>query len=398
MRPAVGLLLLAALLLGLGSAQGWSMLHALAYSLLLTILLSYIWSWSSVRWLYVRPRPKLMRSQVGAYLEERAELENLTWLPRPWLELLDAADHPDHNLSQVLSLGPLDRRVRNVKTLCRQRGQFTLGPIWLAGGDPFGLFHRERQVAGPSTLVVFPATVDLPTFGHLPGELPGGSLHGERVHFTTSNVASVRDYQPGDSFNRIHWASTARLDRLMVKEFERDPFSDLWLILDLDRLVQVGSGPLSTEEYGVTAAASLARHFLLLRERAVGVLTQAQALPVDRGPRQLLRALEFLAVARPRQRQSIEELLLAEERRFGRRDNLVIVSPSTEIRWVTICRELAGRGVHASVVVLEAATFGPAPSSGPLLAALDATGIPTYLVRQGDNLSVALAQPLIGGS
>jgi uncharacterized protein (DUF58 family) len=393
-RPAVGLLLLAALLLGLGSAQGWSMLHTLAYSLLLTILLAYMWTWASVRRLYVRPRPKLIRSQVGAVLEERAELENLSWLPRPWLELLDAADHPDHNLSQVLSLGPLDRRVRNVRTLCRQRGQFTLGPIWLSAGDPFGLFRRERQISGPSTLVVFPATVDLPAFGQLPGELPGGSLQGERVHFTTPNVASVRDYQPGDSFNRVHWASTARLDRLMVKEFERDPFSDLWLILDLDRLVQAGSGPESTEEYGVTVAASLARHFLL-QDRAVGVLTRGQALPVDRGPRQLMRALEFLAVARPRQRQSLEELLLAEEQRFGRRDNLVIVTPTTEVRWVAICRELAGRGVHASAVVVEAGTFGSAPPSGPSLAALHAAGIPAYLVQRGGALSTSLAQPLV---
>ena len=51
------------------------------------------------------------------------------------------------------------------------------------------------------------------------------------------------------------------------------------------RRVQAGSGPESTEEYGVTVAASLARHFLL-RDRAVDVLTQGQALPVDlRNPR-----------------------------------------------------------------------------------------------------------------
>jgi hypothetical protein len=49
MRPIYGLLALAALLFGLGSAQGWSMLHTLAYGLLLTIALSYAWSWWSVR-------------------------------------------------------------------------------------------------------------------------------------------------------------------------------------------------------------------------------------------------------------------------------------------------------------------------------------------------------------
>ena len=211
MRTVIGLLLLAALLLGLGSAEGWNLLHALAYSVLLTIGLAYLWTWSSLRAIYVRPRPRLLRSEVGSHLEERAELENLSWLPKPWLEVIDAADHPQHNLSQVISLGPLARRVRVVRTLCRQRGEFTLGPVALAAADPFGLFRRERTVSPVAALIVLPATVELPAFGRLPGELPGGSLQGERVHFTTPNVATIRDYQPGDSYNRVHWRSTARL-------------------------------------------------------------------------------------------------------------------------------------------------------------------------------------------
>jgi uncharacterized protein (DUF58 family) len=53
-------------------------------------------------------------------------------------------------------------------------------------------------------------------------------------------VASVRDYAPGDSFNRIHWPSTARTGQLIVKEFELDPMADIWLFLDLEKRVQVG--------------------------------------------------------------------------------------------------------------------------------------------------------------
>jgi uncharacterized protein (DUF58 family) len=388
----VGLLLLALVLLALGSAQGWSLLHTLGYSVLLTIILSYLWAWSSVRGLYVRPRPRVMRSQVGATLEERSEIENLTWLPRPWLEILDAGNHPQHSLSQVLSLAPVDRRTRVLRTHCRQRGQFTLGPVWLAGGDPFGLFRRERRVAEPTTLVVFPATVELPAFGRLPGELLGGSLQGERVHYVTSNVSSIRDYQPGDSFNRVHWASTARRGALMVKEFERDPFSDLWLILDLDQLVQVGRDENSTEEVAVTIAASLGRHFLE-QDRAVGVLTQGKELPADRGPRQLLRLLEFLAVVRP-VRRSLEELLVAESQRFNRRDTLVLITPSAESAWVQLTRDLARRGVRSSAVLLDAPTFGPAPSSTPTLASLEAANIPTYLIPHLTDLSRALSTPM----
>jgi uncharacterized protein (DUF58 family) len=395
MRRLIALLALAALLLGLGAAEGWSLLYTLAYALLFILGVAWLWTWGGLRSVYVRPRPARIRTQVGQLLEDRFEVENTGWLPKPWLEILDGSDYPQHNLSRVLSLGPLDRRAYTVRTRCRQRGAFTLGPTWVATGDPFGLFHRQRQASGACDLVVFPATVELASFGQLPGELPGGPVRGERVHFTTSNVATVREYAPGDSFNRVHWPTTARQGRVMVKEFERDPFSDVWLVLDLDRLIQVGSGADSTEEWAVTIAASLGRYFLL-HERALGLLTQGQGLPLDRGPRQLLKLLEFLAVVRPRSRQSLDELLLAQAQRLGRRDTLVIITPSADLHWVTVCRDLAQRGVRSSVALIEPASFGPAPSSARLLTALGEAGLPTYHLRHGDDLALALARPLVG--
>jgi uncharacterized protein (DUF58 family) len=394
-RAALGLAGLGIALLALGSAQGWGLLHVLSYALFLTLGLSYLWSLGSVRALYVRPRPRLLRAEVGRSLEERPEIESLNWLPRPWLEVIDAGDHPDHNLSEVIALGPRGRRARIVRTVCQQRGLFSLGPLSLASGDPFGLFRRERRIQPATQLIVLPATVPLPGLGQLPGELPGGSLQGERVHFTTANVATVREYQAGDSYSRVHWPSTARLGRLMVKEFERDPFSDLWIVLDLDRLVQAGSGPESTEEYGVTVAASLGCHYLA-EQRAVGIISQAGSLLADRGARQLIRLLEYLALLRGRREPPLDQLLLANSQRFRRRDSLVIVTPTSDHRWVSACRDLAGRGVRASAVLLEATSFDARPASGGLLNAVGAVGLPTYRVRRGDDLAAALASPLAG--
>jgi hypothetical protein len=56
------------------------------------------------------------------------------------------------------------------------------------------------------------------------GLLSGGEALRRRTHYVTTNASGVRDYAPGDSFSRIHWRSTARRNRLIVKEFELDPF------------------------------------------------------------------------------------------------------------------------------------------------------------------------------
>src|SRR4029078_3852886 len=87
--------------------------------------------------------------------------------------------------------------------------------------------------------------------------------------YVTPNASGVRNYEPGDSFNRIHWPSTARTGQLMVKLFELDPASDIWIILHLYKAAPVGEGDEGTEEFSVQIAASIARYFLVAN-RSVG--------------------------------------------------------------------------------------------------------------------------------
>jgi uncharacterized protein (DUF58 family) len=77
------------------------------------------------------------------------------------------------------------------------------------------------------------STVLVPCARSAADRVTGGDALRRRTHYITTNASGVRDYAPGDPFNRIHWKSTARKDRLIVKEFELDPLADVWLILDL---------------------------------------------------------------------------------------------------------------------------------------------------------------------
>jgi len=306
------------------------------------------------------------------------------------------------------------QRSWSVRTLCRRRGRFILGPITLASGDPMGLFRMERHLPDTSTMIVYPFLMDLPGFAPPVGQLTGGDAMRRRTHYITTNVSGVRDYAPGDSFNRIHWLSTARTGRLIVKEFELDPTADIWLVLDMEREVQAGTeedwedmGPAmlwrpmrriqvdpTTEEYGVAIAGSLARHFLA-QHRAVGLIAYGQTREVlqsDRGDRQLTKILETLAVIRAQGRVPLEQVITAEERRFGRNTTVIAITPSTSVRWVSALRELRRRGVGVVAVLLEASTFGEAPSALGAVSNLVASDIPTYLVKKGVPLDVALSQ------
>ncbi|MGH2543934.1 MAG: DUF58 domain-containing protein, partial [Ardenticatenaceae bacterium] len=293
---------------------------SLSYLLGTTIVLSLIWSWVNLRGLSLSRVTQSLRVQVGRPVEELLSVRNLSWLPKLWIEIRDDSELPDHQVSRVIhGLGPKLSRSWHVKTNARRRGRYRLGPMQLSSGDPLGLFYFTRHLPQTSHMTIFPETLDLPGFAPPIGRLLGGENLQRRTHNTTPNFAGVRDYLPGDTFNRIHWRSTARAGRLIVKEFEEDPTADIWIVLDMhkDTFIQAPveeheptaahsltwllnnqeDVPPSTTETAVTVAASLMKHFLA-QNRSVGMISHAaqrEILQPDRGLRPLTRSLEYLA-------------------------------------------------------------------------------------------------------
>jgi len=417
MRRIWGILLFWLLSWAFALQTGRPLAYNLAYLVTAVIILSYLWAWANVSWVRVSRYTRGRRSQVGKLAEEQFEVSNRSRLPKLWLEVRDYSTLPGHDSSRVLnSLGGKRRRRWVVRTYCQQRGRFRLGPMILTSGDPLGLFRVQRRLPTTSTLIVYPATVDIPIFAPSGGYLPGGEAMRRRTHYITTNVAGVRDYAPGDSFSRIHWLTTARTGRLMVKEFELDPTADVWLFLDMDSSVHVAApwvpemerrGPAvlwrerdklelipSTEEYGVTVAASLAKHFLT-RGRAVGLIAHGQrreVIQADRGERQLNKILETLAVIEARGQIPIAHVLATEGRHLSRNTTLIVITPSTAMDWVASLRELRRRGLQSVAVLLAASSFGVAESWKGTLSELIASGILTYVVRRGESLAAALSQ------
>ncbi|RUA18217.1 MAG: DUF58 domain-containing protein [Clostridia bacterium] len=388
------------------------------YLVTLVLIGSWLWARQNIRNLEIRRRVRPPRSQVGKFIEESFEVVNRSWMSKLWLEILDQSDLPGHHVSRVLVSLKRNKPVTwNVKTPCFQRGRYHLGPILLRSGDPLGIFEITRQIPQERYILIHPATYDIPGFHLPPGRTPGGRISHYRTHYLTTNVATVRDYVPGDSFNRIHWPSTARTGRLIVKEFELDPTSDIWLLLDLDadwhvsqpwEAPDMASQPVvlqryykkepplvpGTLEYATAAAASIAQRYLAER-RAVGLITYSphrQVLQIERSHRQFSKILETLAVVTPSHSLPLERILSAEGPAMTRTTTLVVITPSANNAWVSVLRDYRQRGILSTVVLVAASTFGPLPSYRPVLSELWAGQTPTYLLRRGVSLSTSLSR------
>jgi len=414
---SIGIFLLWVVALVFATTSGRDIAFNLLYFISGVIIAALIWAWANQRGLALRRATRAQRSQVGKYFEETLELVNRSRFPKLWVEVHDYSNLPGHHVSRVVnSLGRNATSRWQVRTLSRRRGRYNLGPITITSGDPLGIFRFTRSLPEVTSLVVTPQTVDVSQFMPPSGYLPGGETLHRRTPYVTASVSGVRDYVPGDSFNRIHWPSSARTGRLISKEFELDPLSDVWLFLDmygdahaetpwespvedlelpwLSRRAEQIELPPSTVEYSVTIAASLVQHFLEA-DREVGFLSYAAAREVvqpDRGERQLIRLQEILAVIQAEGRVPLTQVLASEGTTLARHITLIVITPSTDSRWVAALRSLRARGVYAIAVLLAARTFGPAPEWEPVLGELQANGVPAYLVQNGDDLTTVLGR------
>ena len=111
------------------------------------------------------------------------------------------------------------------------RGVVTVGPVLCVARDPVGLLRRERERTRAQRIHVHPRTL-------LMGAVLQGVLRDVEGAVTqdlsSSDVSfhALRDYVPGDDRRNVHWRTTARVGRLMVRQFEETHRSSLLVLLD----------------------------------------------------------------------------------------------------------------------------------------------------------------------
>jgi uncharacterized protein (DUF58 family) len=396
------------------AATGGLTYYRMAYLWGIVLLSSAVWSAFSLRGLVLLRSARSLRAQVGQVFEERFEVRNQSGLPHLWVEVRDESKLLGSRGSQVLTL--IDSRQGRsylARTRLRQRGAFTLGPTILSSGDLFGLFPVNRSFIAHDTLIVYPKLVNVAAFPNPAGLLSGGDALRRRTPQVTPNASSVREYVPGDPLSRIHWASTARRERFMVKEFELDPLADVWIFYDAalsaqaalpipqveatqhDFWLHAEDVPLlpTTEDYGVCIAASLARYYLRLN-RSVGLVAVGQnlvLLPPDRGPRQLGKVLDSLAVLRAEGTLPLQGLLEAQSHHLMQGTTVVMITPDVNPTLALVADNLTRQALRPVAVLLDASTFGGKQNNDELALRMQMLGVPLRRVKAGDDLAVVLS-------
>src|SRR5918999_1977767 len=297
-----------------------------------------------------------LHAQVGENLSVTYTVRNAGQLPKLWLEVNNPSTLPVALPGRALFLRSRGERSWIARAPLTMRGHYRVDPLHIRTGDPFGFFEASAAVGSGVGITVYPRIEPLPRWRIPATSLEGTHASPERTLQSTPLVTSIRPYVPGDAYNRIHWKSTARQGELQVKEFDLEQTADAWLFLDLDRMVQTGSGEESTIEAGVRAAASIAAQ-ALVENRAVGFTAASHrtaVLPADRGGAQQHKIMAHLSAVRADGPAPFVEVLIQGLPRLRRGMTAVIITPSLARDWGRPLSALRTPGVGCVVVHLDA--------------------------------------------
>ncbi len=352
------------------------------------------------------------RQLVGQYFVERYEIENNKKQPVLWATVVDLSNISTKKNKKIVAWIPgSSTREYIQRTLLQKRGIFTLGPTRVVTGDPFGFFEKSIQFDSIEKIVILPSYQKLKYFPEPTGYLSGGVARKTRNTEVSPYAVSVRDYYPGDPLRRIDWKTTARLEKLMVKEFEEDPQSTVWIFLDSDAnyvyenknkktiikestfIWQKKNSDQSnwyqnSFEQQISIAASICDYYIF-NNRFVGFYANGQkviSISPEGGVRQLDKVLEMLASLNPTQDQEISELLFSQSNRLGNASTLVIISSNTGLGFVESLKHLHQKRYSIILISIDPVSFNQQKNVGDFYSVIESLGIKLIIVQNGQPL------------
>ncbi len=246
-----------------------------------------------------------------------------------------------------------------------RRGRWPLGPLLTTRVDLFGLVSATQELGDPTSVAVWPRTVELPVRGTRAFGEHERSASGARL--ASSDDTVLREYVAGDDPRRVHWVSAARHGQLMVRVDESAGLPPVTVLLDRGLLphpdlAASSSRALADGEWAVECAASIgvsllqAGHPVRLVPTSLAPVVAGIGFRVNRsgeGPADLLDATVDLHGHHLVADADRSVVATAEAVRRDRRPGEIVVAvvgPLGSVARHTVAA-MGGDGVHRALVV-----------------------------------------------
>lgn len=235
-QRGLGLTITAVVLVPCAYIFGVEELYAVAAAILALVVVALAWAASGGWEVAVSRRLQPARVESGHRVSVSLTIYNRSPRQTPLLRFVDPLDDGPRTTELLVAPLPPSRRLSTTYDLPPlERGVYQVGPCLVEATDPLGLARQVRRGTSAATLIVHPPIERLrpPRVGPGSDRAPGRNL--PIPGSTNEEFAALREYSPGDDIRRLHWASSARLGTLMIREDQVERRGLLVVLLDLRR-------------------------------------------------------------------------------------------------------------------------------------------------------------------
>ena len=358
----------------------------------LVTVVSYVWVRWSLRGLSVDISPPPERLKVGDAFQREVIIFNPDKLPRLWLKIKDATDLPGYQDTAIINIPGQSSYCWQANFKCCKRGRYHLGPVLLTATDFMEIFTTSQTYGKKQEITIYPASIDLPFFNFASSSISGHRSGYQSIKGISLHASSVREFTSGDSPHHIHWRSTARMGKLIVKTFDADrsynPPKVAWILLDMNEKAHFGRGEETSEEYAITIAASMFKR-CLQGGMQVGILASDKRhsfITLQTGEKQLWDVLETLALMKTNRELTLHELLSYHLDSFHHNSLVIIIATSSSENVTEAVSQLVNRVASMLVILLDVASFGGPTWSIQMAQPLIRSGAQVYTIGKDTNL------------
>lgn len=152
------------------------------------------------------------------------KIDNNTFFHIPYLEI---HSHISKKLTKktpekiIKSLRPHELYTYNETIDLKRRGYYELGTVEVIISDVFGIYSLRKKYSSKTSLLVYPEAIELSNFTINSVEQMGELSIEDLIFQDRSRIANLRDFREGDSIKSIHWKLSAKLDDIIIKEYEK---------------------------------------------------------------------------------------------------------------------------------------------------------------------------------
>jgi uncharacterized protein (DUF58 family) len=155
----------------------------------------------------------------------------------------------------------------------QRRGAFELSEVHLRLRSGWGLWNRYLRLPCRSRINVYPDMKQLGEYALLArtNRLSLMGLRRTRRVGQDNEFERLRDYTVDDNYRHIEWRSTARRNKLTVKDFQANQSQRVVFMVDCGRMMSGTSGSVSLLDHALNAMLMLS-YVALARKDQVGLL------------------------------------------------------------------------------------------------------------------------------